>query len=67
MKYAVHAGHVISPNDGDFHFISAYRVAELYGIPRSECVFLDVPENWLGRDLSGMIHLYPQADGKYQL
>lgn len=35
-KYCVHGGSVRSIWDGDFHFIPAYRVAELYGLRRHE-------------------------------
>lgn len=37
MKYYTDSNHILS-KDGDVHFISGRRLAELYGVPLSKCV-----------------------------
>lgn len=62
-------GHVISKNDGQRHYISASRLAELYGIPPGQYIVWDRenPYTYRGRDKSKYHFLFPRADGKYEL
>ena len=64
LRYAVHAGWVTSMNDGQRHFITASRVAELYGLERGEWFEWD-EESRLGCVDSDFIHLWPQSSGDY--
>lgn len=60
-KYVVFGGHVISKNDGQWHKLSAFKVAELYGVNPSECVFINDNDRDLKfRDISDLVQLYPQ-------
>jgi hypothetical protein len=65
-KYALHAGEVVSVNDGDVHYIGAARLAALYGIPLSECIVWREGDDYLN-DYFAFIHLYPRKDGDYRL
>lgn len=38
IKYILHPAQVRSMSDGQYHFITANRLAELYGVNRNECV-----------------------------
>lgn len=40
-KYLCIGSMVVSVTDGDIHYVNAYRVAELYGVPLHECVFME--------------------------
>ena len=67
-KYLCIAGEVISKYDGQKHFISAYRLADLYGVDRRECIYTNEnSEKLLGRDVSNFIQLRPRFDGNYTL
>jgi hypothetical protein len=71
-KYRCLGGWVTSRSDGDRHFISARRVAELYHINPAECIFVnpeDAPdyEPQRGYDLSTLTDLWPKEDGNYVL
>ena len=67
-RYVLHPGYIKSRSDGDWHYIDAYRLAKLYGVPLHECIVVDAnrPETFRSRDLSGFKHLYPREDGKYR-
>jgi len=40
-RFICYGGFVISPNDGDLHWISARRVAQLHKVNQQECIFID--------------------------
>jgi len=67
-KYVLHPGYVISKTDGDEHWISASRLADLYGVGIGEC-FIDDPNR--PQQLRGLppdvVHLHPRYDGDYSL
>jgi hypothetical protein len=58
----VYPGYVRSVYDGQQHYIGARTLMRLYGVNPAECVVWDRerPETFLGRDVSGLIPLYPQ-------
>lgn len=66
-KYVLHPGPVISRTDGQKHYISAAKLANLYGISERDCLvqmyrapqLVSVPKN--------AVHLYPRGDGNYAL
>lgn len=65
-RYACFGGHVTSRHDGDWHYISAHRVCQLYRVPPAECIFID--ENTPSPPasaLTGLIALHPRSDGDY--
>jgi hypothetical protein len=39
-KYVVCPGTIQSINDGQFHYISSYKLCHLYGVDHKECYFL---------------------------
>lgn len=71
-KYMLHGGFITSKMDGDRHFISATRLAQLYNLNVRECVLDDDTRNRDGRGIRGyvlsdFIHLYPRFDGDYEV
>jgi hypothetical protein len=66
-RWAIHPGFVISRSDGQRHYVGARQLADLYGVPFAECVVVDIerPEGYLGKDLSGLVHLHVKYDGNY--
>ena len=68
VKFLVIGGYVVSPNDGEVHFISARKLCELYGLdPRAPNVRLaDMrrPETLLGYDDTWQV-LMPRDFGDY--
>lgn len=70
-KYICYGGYVTSKNDGDFHYVSANKLAILYRINPRECIMVDysTDENWyrlFSKDfLDSLIPLYPKYDGNY--
>lgn len=70
VRYACYAGVIYSDNDGDKHFISARRVAELYRVNPKECVFINIngnPRHKLAGYYPPLKELRPRADGNYDL
>lgn len=67
MKYAIHPGYVTSFRDGDRHYLSASRLAELYGLSKDRYIIWDRsrPETYRGRDWDDFKHLFPRPDGRY--
>jgi hypothetical protein len=66
--YVLHPGHLISANDGQWHYFSARKLADLYGVDMRECVTagslsVTFPESLL----AAMTHLRPRSDGNYTL
>lgn len=72
IKYLLCPGTVQSMHNGELHYISAKRLAELYGVARHECVVF-VPSSLCPSIQEadalypGLIHLHPQYDGDYRL
>lgn len=69
-KYIVYGGYVPSKSDKDLHYISAKKVAELYGISPRECLMIDnynKDEKTRGLIIGDRIELYPRFDGSYKL
>lgn len=75
-KYVLCPGWVRSQNDGDRHYIQAWKLARLYGVPPEECITFDPPNGWpssliesamKAQDLHGLIRLYPRSDGDYTI
>lgn len=62
-KYVLCPGYISSRYDADEHFISAHRLAELYGIPMKDCYV----EDHTRVNTNGLIRLHPQYDGNYEL
>jgi hypothetical protein len=70
MRYILHPGTVCSNTDGDCHFISARKLAELYKVPFHLCHVLDSkdPNTYLRfQETENDVHLYPKPDGNYNL
>lgn len=68
IKYLVLPRRIPSKNDGDFHFISAMKLIELYRVPRSECLIIQPgerlpPPGFTEEFLYGLIKLQPRYDG----
>jgi hypothetical protein len=66
IRFVLHPGFVISPNDGDQHKVSAPQLAQLYGVRMSECIVIDPdqPETFMGRDsMPEYLHLFPSDHG----
>ena len=66
-KYICYGGWIKSIYDGDFHFITSRRVAELYKVNYKECIFVDNEDQGRGLSLKDKIELYPSTDGNYSL
>lgn len=67
IKYVVVPGRVISANDRDIHYIGAARLMVLYKVDPKECVVYYGDERDFGKNLEGLIRLYPRGDGNYEL
>ena len=67
--YAVHPGTVVSKNDGDMHYITAWKLIRLYGVDPNKCIIWDEkrPETRQGRKYEEYTHLYPKTNGNYDL
>lgn len=64
-KYAIHPGWVASKNDGQSHFINAYRLAGLYHLDNDEYIIWDQFAPQRGFEWKDYIHLYPDYQGRY--
>lgn len=72
-KYCLHPGKITSITDGQDHYIKPRQLADLYGVPMSQCTVFRLPKEWTNTDYDdeaertrGMIHLHPRDDGKYE-
>lgn len=61
-KFALHPGEIVSNADGQRHFISAGKLAGLYGVDITECVVIPLDSTHQRPDL---INLWPRHDGNY--
>ena len=68
-EYIIVGGRVISKNDGDEHYISAHKLAQLYGVDPTKCLLIEEGDPvWKERLLPGAIRiLRPRYDGDYSL
>lgn len=73
VKYVVYAGD-IKARDGQIHWLSASRVAQLYRAPYDQCYFMDGRRQNYGKQRlaqhylqHGAIILRPRMDGNYNL
>lgn len=73
-RYVLCPGLIRSKSDGQKHFISAHKLARLYGVPFAECLvyqFPDTPEGEIRRRLwrppENAVYLHPRYDGAYTL
>ena len=66
-KYLCVGGNVISANDGELHYISPYRLAELYQVNPEECYFVKDEDSEMlhGLRTDELIELRPRFDGEY--
>lgn len=66
-KAALWPGHVYSKRDGEYLFVSATQLADLYSLNLADCVVFDIrrPETLRGRLLSSYDHYFPRPDGAY--
>lgn len=70
IKYVLFPGYVISKHDLDSHWISADRLAYLYGVDIRKCIVVDNrrPSTSMGyRKMPNYVELYPDPSGKYEL
>jgi len=69
VRYALYPGGVISPNDGQSHYVGALALARLYGVPMNECIVCDPRAPWSPAHLyhEGLIKLRPKSNGDYRL
>ena len=67
--YVCIGGYVYSKADGDRHYISPYRLAELYKVNPDLCYFAidDTDPLLLALDIENLIGLIPKYDGDYNL
>lgn len=73
-QYICYSGFVKSNSDGDVHYISASRVAQLYRLNPNDCIFIDSPSDlehktrgYTATTLAKMTRLWPQGSGDYEL
>lgn len=65
MKYVLHPGYVKSISDGDVHYISAQKLAALYGVDFKKCIiYIDSLANKAYPE-GDYMHLFPNYNGKY--
>lgn len=69
-KFLVIGGYVVSPNDGEIHFVPAHELCRLYGldprVPNVRLADIRRPETLLGYDDSWIV-LTPRSSGDYTL
>lgn len=65
-RYILLGDTIMSPNDGDIHYISAVRLVGLYGLDRRDCTLYDYGHDCLlGLKESDFIVLAPRPHGDY--
>lgn len=57
----------MSKSDGDFHYISAAMLVNLYKVKAHECIIKHNDHRDAGRDFTGLIELRPRYDGDYKV
>lgn len=59
----------VDSDDGDYHFITASRVALLYGLNSRKCILLSRngdEQKTRGFDKDRLLYLHPRDDGSYK-
>lgn len=68
-RYLLCPGHVMSKTDGQYHYVGAHDLAQLYGVQMDQCEVR--PERMMARfgwrPTAGVIELHPRYDGNYSL
>ena len=64
VRYVVYPGYITSKNDGQFHYITAAKLMQLYKVNPRECI---VYRENLGLDVSKLTQLHPRYDGNYKV
>lgn len=67
IKYVLIPGHILSRTDGDEHYISAAKLAELYGVDLKECDVKYYDQRDFGKTFEDLIKLTPRSDGNYRI
>ena len=70
VKYMVIPGYVKSPNDGDWHRVSAGDIMRLFGVKYDECFVAYNNKSLLGHNeewLKSLVVLEPNSKGAYDL
>ena len=68
IRFLLCPGNIPSKNDKQWHYVSAQRLAALYGVPMSECRVRPELEHRHGWDGSpGLIVLEPRYHGDYEV
>lgn len=75
VKYIIVPGWITSTTDGQRHYISAYKLIDLYKVKESECVIAGPTDNVLSQrritrlleEHQDAIILAPRNDGRYIL
>lgn len=68
VRYVLHPGWITSKSDGQYHYITAHRLAELYGVPMRYCTIqwnVEHPNYRPIHEQPDDIHLFPLFDGSY--
>lgn len=67
--FAIHPGNIRSMNDYDAHYVGAYQLIKLYGLPSNICFIWDEkrPETSAGAYFDDYLHLYPRYNGDYNV
>ena len=65
IKYALHPRHIPSKHDGDYHYISYFKLIQLYKLSPAECVDA-TGVHYRACIGNKMIHLYPRYHGDYE-
>ena len=69
-KYLLYPGHVRSKNDGDWHYISASKLAALYKVSMQECIVVKHTDDWFSvfetdDEYPDLIKLFVKWNGDY--
>ena len=65
-KYLLMPGMVQSFNDGEYHFISAKKLIDLYRVSPQECTTY-IPGRTNEKEYTKLIKLYPRYSGNYKI
>lgn len=64
MRIVLWPGNIISESDGQTHYVSGVRLAQLYGVEYRKCAVV-IKGDRSFRSLPGDVNLYPRTDGQY--
>lgn len=66
-KYVVYPGYIDNKNDNETHFIDYPTLIRLYNVPPNECVCMTGHMSDRGKNIEGLIKLYPDYYGHYEI